>query len=116
MDTIVGISLDLQLTDEFSPCRLISEVNMPSVSSLQTDFSFQPNPVHEVFTLSNGRGIPIREIQVFDALGRLLNTISASTTLGERILMNVASLPPGIYYVNVLWKDGYNASRHLIKL
>ncbi len=71
------------------------------------DVVFYPNPAESFFEVRAMAGV-VESVAVFDVLGRFVREAT-----GARV--DVADLPPGVYGVKVLLKDGREAFRQMIK-
>ncbi len=87
----------------FSQYRLnqLSETNTPE--SLDANWSAFPNPAQDYLMLQSKDMRPVQRIQVFDALGRLKQTISSSS--GGQIRIETATWAVGVYTV-VIEQEG----------
>lgn len=74
-----------------------------------SNFSIQPNPVNDVFTLTAKNGSAIENIKVIDINGRVVNEINVSGS--ESIQVNVSDLNSGVYFVKVQSELGVGTSK-----
>jgi len=81
----------------FSQYRLdqLSETNTPE--SLENNWSAFPNPAQDYLVLQSKDQRPVQRIQVFDAMGRLQQTLSPS--VGEQIVLEAGNWVAGVYTV-----------------
>lgn len=77
------------------------------------NFSIQPNPVNDVFTLSTKNGVSIEKVEVVDINGRVVSQVNASTT--EAVQVNVSDLNSGVYFVRVQSDLGVGTSKIIKK-
>ena len=70
-----------------------------------SEISVYPNPANETVTIG---GLEVAEIQVYNSLGQLINSIKSTN------VMSVSELPEGIYLLRVTTKDGEICSTQLI--
>jgi len=70
-------------------------------------FAVYPNPAADSITIIAPHGKDVREVTVFNLSGQLVLAANNSTTL------DVKDLAPGIYFVNILTKDGSSAIRFI---
>lgn len=70
-----------------------------------SEISVYPNPANETVTIG---GLEVAEIQVYNSLGQLINSIKSTN------VMSVSGLPEGIYLLRVTTKDGEICSTQLI--
>lgn len=80
--------------------------------SPEADWSVFPNPAQDYVMLQSSDQCPVRRIQVFDALGRLQQTLSPSA--GEQILMETSAWAVGVYVV-VIEQEGNVARVRVVK-
>lgn len=81
----------------FSQYRLdqLSDTNTPE--SLENNWSAFPNPAQDYLVLQSKDQRPVQRIQVFDAIGRLQQTLSPS--VGEQIVLETGNWVAGVYTV-----------------
>jgi len=81
----------------FSQYRLdqLSDTNTPE--SLENNWSAFPNPAGDYLLLQSKDQRPVQRIQVFDAIGRLQQTLSPS--VGEQIVLETGNWVAGVYTV-----------------
>ena len=84
----------------------LTDVNTPEPSV--ADWSVFPNPTQDHFVLQSTDPRPVRRIQVFDALGRLQQTLPP--TDGGQIVVETAAWAAGVYMV-VVEQEGGAAGR-----
>ncbi|MDO8366921.1 MAG: T9SS type A sorting domain-containing protein [Saprospiraceae bacterium] len=91
----------------FSQYRLdqLSETETPE--SLGTNWAAFPNPAQDHLVLQSKDQRPVQRVQVFDALGRLQQTLSPSA--GGQISIETANWAPGMYWVVI--KQGGSVAR-----
>ncbi len=77
------------------------------------NFSIQPNPVSDVFTLSTKNGVAIEKVEVLDINGRIVSQINGSAT--EALQVNVSDLNSGVYFVRVQSDLGVGTSKIIKK-
>lgn len=73
-------------------------------------FFFYPNPASDNLIIHLGRLDGTVQISLFDALGRIVQEESSDL---EKIQMNIAHLPDGVYYLNIT-RGSMNATKKLI--
>ena len=115
LDTIVGIALEFVFGSYYSPCHLISGTEAPTTLP-DHGFKLQPNPTGAAFEVHNERSAVVRKLRLFDSVGRLVMEQDKNDMNGEAIVCETNGLPPGIYFVDLVWSDGYEALRKLIKM
>ena len=104
-DGLVGPVVN-QLTIDQNNCVWVATSSGVSKISLQPSstsdlgvetFSFYPNPVSDILTVTNAGHNPLDQLQVFDQLSRKVQISPHSNTFG--IQLDVSSLAPGMYYL-----------------
>ena len=115
-DDIVGLSVN-----SMEQVKRFTELNLGFVATLaglisngvedhkDSPLIVYPNPVTESFTV---KGVPIREVSVYNLMGQRLVSHSF---FGEECRMDVSFLVPGIYFIQVLQEDGMVFTEKLIK-
>ncbi|MBR4468694.1 MAG: T9SS type A sorting domain-containing protein [Bacteroidales bacterium] len=87
-------------------------------TSLNTDFedheatafaTLHPNPTTGFVTIM---GKDLKRAEVFNTLGQ---RVAVATGEGERITVDISSLPTGIYFVNITDTDGRKCVRKVVK-
>ena len=86
-----------------------------STNSFQKNiFVLYPNPVHDILTLSELHQQDIIDIRLYDLSGRI---IPVNKTINwNNPTLEVSDLSNGLYYINVLFKDGITATQKFIKI
>ncbi|GAA4043728.1 T9SS-dependent choice-of-anchor J family protein [Flavobacterium chungnamense] len=77
------------------------------------NFSIQPNPVSDVFTLNTKNGVAIEKVEVLDINGRIVSQVNGSST--EALQVNVSDLNSGVYFVRVQSDLGVGTSKIIKK-
>ncbi len=80
--------------------------------------NYYPNPaVHTLTVELNGTSRDACRFQVYDNLGRRLSSLTAATLPGQdnKVLLNIESLPNGIYYLMVSSTEGYSTAIKFMK-
>jgi len=104
-----GSNSDIIGIDSFSVDRPIANTQ----DFFAGNFSMQPNPVSDVFTLSTKNGVSIEKVEVLDINGRIVNQVNGSST--ESIQVNVSELNSGVYFVRVQSDLGVGTSKIIKK-
>jgi len=81
----------------FSQYRLDQLSTTENPASASADWSAFPNPAQDYLVLQSKDQRPVKRIQVFDALGRLQQTLSPDT--GGQISIETATWANGMYWV-----------------
>jgi len=76
-------------------------------------WSASPNPVQDYLVLQSADPRPVRRIQIFDALGRLQQTLPP--TYDDRIVVETSAWAGGMYAIVVEQTDGVSARVRVIK-
>lgn len=66
-----------------------------------------PNPVAEILTIENSSRSLMADIQLVDDMGRTVMSTAATGSTDSQIQLNLAHLPPGIYYLSVIDHIGF---------
>jgi hypothetical protein len=104
-----GSNSDIIGIDTFSIDRPTASTH----SFFTSNFSMQPNPVSDVFTLSTKNGILIEKVEVLDINGRIVNQVNGSST--DAIQVNVSQLNSGVYFVRLQSDIGVGTSKFIKK-
>lgn len=71
--------------------------------------TIHPNPTTGLVTIT---GKELKQAKVINALGQCVATVKGE---GERLTVDISSLPAGVYFVNVTDKDGRKCVRKVVK-
>ncbi len=82
-------------------------------SSSLNDLTLYPNPAGNELRIDNGELI-IREVKIFNALGEA-QPPTPSRSEGEKATIDVSSLRPGIYFVQITDASGRRVNRKIVK-
>jgi hypothetical protein len=88
-----------------------------SVGSNERDaatWSMFPNPGNGVFTLANGTGSDIIQVQLFDMAGRMIFSRNERIPAQVQSVIDAGDLSTGIYMVRVLTSDNKRSDRRLV--
>jgi len=96
----------------FSQYRLDQLSATETPESLVNQWTAFPNPAQDYLVLQSKNQHPVDRIQVFDALGRLQQTLSPS--VGEQIRIETAAWAVGMYWV-VIEQEGSVARVKVVK-
>ena len=87
-----------------------TSLNTDVDESESTDFAtIHPNPTTGLVTIT---GKDLKQAEVLNMLGQ---RVANATGEGERITIDISSLPTGIYFVNVTDKEGRKCVRKVVK-
>ncbi len=70
------------------------------------DVQMFPNPTSGYVNISINAPEQVFEIQVFDAMGRLVNSVK-NQTADRNIVLNLTDLPSGVYMVRITGEAGF---------
>jgi len=73
-----------------------------------------PNPTDSRLVVDFGQLLDFKQIEIYDAVGRLVMTHNATTSSAKEVL-DVNELPDGMYIVRVVLGGNYNWSERFIK-
>ena len=94
-------------------------VNTAVVSSIKDvaeqgqGISLSSNPATNYLTITNLDGNSMKQINVFDALGK--KTLSVSSNESDRYFLNVDRMKPGVYVVVVETETGYKSKKFVLQ-
>jgi len=81
-----------------------SNINVVSIGGAVSNLSVYPNPVKDVLTIVNPKGVTIREIAVFNTSGVMLSKLAPRTT--GSVQVSASAWAAGIYLVKVTTDQG----------
>ena len=95
----------------------IDNVNITGTLSTQSffsnNFSIQPNPVNDIFSITAKNGVSLEKVQVMDINGRIVNETAISGS--EAAPINVSDLTAGVYFVKIQSDLGIGTSKIIKK-
>ena len=74
-----------------------------------TTWTIVPNPTNGMVTIS---GVMLQRIEAYNVLGQL---VAEKQMVGETMTMDLKSLPPGLYFLNLIHQNGSTCVRKLLK-
>lgn len=92
--------------------KLVTTTGIGENGLAQPKIDISPNPANGVVTVKSE--LPIEGIRLFDVLGKAQSIRFYPPTDKEHNL-KIEKLPAGIYFVQVLLKNGQSLSRKLVK-
>lgn len=95
--------IELRMADDVTIYVDIEEV-------YHTGFAMYPNPVNSVLTIKGSQNID--RIGIYNILGEELSQVIPT---GNTTQIDVQSLVPGVYFVNILNEDGSSSTKRFIK-
>lgn len=104
-----GSNSDIIGIDTFS-------VDRPTASAqdfFASNFSIQPNPVNDIFTVTAKNSTAIQNVKVLDLNGRVVNEMNASGA--DNTQVNISDLNSGVYFVRVQTENGVGTSKIIKK-
>lgn len=84
------------------------------VKALNSMSSIVPNPTHGFISLKTP-GIDISRIELLNALGQKVSNNVPSRIQENDVLVNLQDLPPGIYFLHWLSRDGRQGCERVVK-
>lgn len=78
------------------------------------ELSIYPNPAHGSFTLFNGGGSPIVQVEVIDVAGRIIHNINTNIAVQASNEIELKEASSGIYTVRILMADGDRLEKRLM--
>lgn len=104
----------LQATYKFDNVKITGLNNIPLnvTEFLNGKFNLYPNPATNVVNITNSENMSVKEIEIYDVTGKLINTQSFNNE--TNIQLNVETLTNGIYLLH-LQTNGGTAVKKLIK-
>ena len=112
-DTLIigGASkLNTMNVGNFTLARVLLNTPLSIEEPLEQNIKIYPNPFKEQFVIEDAEQI-IEEIKIFDNTGRMIKAISNPTPVQEIH----ADFSSGIYYINIMAKDGRIMNKKMIK-
>jgi len=76
-------------------------------------WSMSPNPAIDMLIISMPTGAALSELRIYDAQGRLIDTIMP-VVLSESLSLDVSSLSRGLHYLTVRTTDGTSSTHKLV--
>lgn len=104
-----GANSDIIGIDSFSVNRPLANTQ----NFFASNFSIQPNPVNDVFTLTSKNGVALEKVNIIDINGRIVNEVNVSGA--ESVQINVSDLTAGVYFVKVQSDLGVGTSKIIKK-
>ena len=104
---------------DFNGCTATDEVEIITTSSTAKlsalyGITIYPNPVDDILNIRS-KSLPIRQIRLYDSIGRILLEDGAYTSDDTFISLDVEALTPGVYYVFIR-NDVFRGSVKVVKL
>ncbi|HHZ97806.1 MAG TPA: T9SS type A sorting domain-containing protein, partial [Flavobacteriales bacterium] len=99
-----------------TPCGDFGACSATEVSgiALETDgFSLSPNPALDFVIVSMPVNAPLTELRIYDAQGRIVETITPSD-MNDEFTLSVAGLSRGLHYITVRTLDGTSSTLKLV--
>ncbi len=85
---------------------LVSDVKDNSFNT--ADIDFYPNPASDyIYVDIPDDFAPVKSIEIYDQVGRLLKTVSYDSLITNSISINVDNLAPSIYFLKIQTNDSY---------
>jgi Secretion system C-terminal sorting domain len=105
-DTILGVELNFEISNDFSPCQLISQTDtyLDEKQTFEKQFIY-PNPASNYLLINNSIVNPIISIMIFDQSGRLLEKFNDLNISEMNHKIDIEELEPGIYYQHLKFAD-----------
>lgn len=105
-----GSNSDIIGLDTFSVDRPSASTN----SFFASNFSIQPNPVSDVFSVTTKNNVAIENIKVMDINGRIVSETNNANS-SDAIQVNIGELNAGVYFVKVQSELGVGTSKIIKK-
>ena len=99
-----------QPCSNFNAC---ADTDVPGLILENEGWSINPNPAINAATIQMPTGAPLTDIRIYDAGGRLLNSISPQA-VSETFTLELNQYDAGLYYVTVRTTDGVSSTLKLI--
>lgn len=111
--------INIQLPKDVDPSKIsirtFSDISNPDKVNLDTNiFMTYPNPSNGVFQLENKTLTPIDAITVYDEMSRIVMNLTELVTV-ENQLIDLTSLPEGVYYLHIKSQGILNKRRIIIE-
>lgn len=104
-----ALNSDIIGIDTFSVDRPLASTQ----AFFTSNFSIQPNPVNDIFSLTAKNGVSLQNVQVIDINGRVVNETNVSDS--DSVQINVSDLTAGVYFVKVQSDLGVGTSKIIKK-
>lgn len=104
-----GANSDIIGIDTFSVDRPVASTQ----DFFASNFSIQPNPVKDIFTLTAKNSAAIQNVKVLDLNGRVVNEMNVSGA--DNAQVNISDLNSGVYFVKVQTEAGVGTSKIIKK-
>lgn len=88
---------------------------MDQISENKQQVTFWPNPVTDKVTFESGNfESPIFALEIYNTAGNLVNSMSEINR--HEVTVSLAEIPPGLYFVRVLFPNGEHVSSKIIRM
>jgi len=82
-------------------------------SALTQNITVYPNPSNGEFRIEGSDAVS--KVRILSAEGSVIQEISSFDNSGQEVKINLTNYPNGMYFMQVLWKDGLRSINKLIK-
>ena len=89
--------------------ELVAHFSGMDIKEEKTKLSVYPNPTTGIVTIT---GKDLKQAEVLNTLGQ---RVATATGEGERITIDISSLPTGIYFINITDTEGRKCVRKVVK-
>lgn len=113
----IYISINCVSNDQFGFAIddfLVTAAAMHTDSFFKNNFSIQPNPVNDVFSVTTKNNVAIDNIKVMDVNGRIVSE-NNNTNGSDAMQVNIGELNAGVYFVKVQSELGVGTSKIIKK-
>lgn len=99
-----------QPCSQFNAC---ADTDVPGLVLENEGWTISPNPAMDAATIQMPSGAPLTDIRIYDAGGRILESIHP-LVVGETFALELSKYNAGLYYVTVRTTDGTSSTLKLI--
>ena len=104
---IINTTVDIGAYEYTGPITEVKNI------TLINELNVFPNPSQDVWNINMSQGQMIKDITIYDGLGKKMRTENYNGA--ETAVLNIESLPQGMYAVNIISMEGGNFNVKLIK-
>ena len=99
-----------QPCSQFNAC---ADTDVPGLVLENEGWTISPNPAIDAATIQMPSGAPLTDIRIYDAGGRILESIQP-LVVGETFALELSKYDSGLYYFTVRTTDGTSSTLKLI--
>ncbi len=121
-DTILGVELNFEIDEKFSPCQLISQTDNQNSDEYQYDkqelneHSIYPNPATDYILIDNRQINPLNAIWIYDQNGIAIKKFKDLNFSEISYNFKIEDLRAGIYFIKLWYADHAIVFKKFIKI